>query len=217
MDVEAIIFDLGNVLVDYDNAPISRMLARCARRDPFRDPGKVHSFIFDRERGIENSFDRGEIPPEVFFELLKRAMDLDMEYGDFLRIWNPIFVPKPWVDSLLNFLKGKVEIALLSNTNRLHFDYIKERCAWLSLIDHVFVSFEIGSRKPERKIYLRALEALGRPPGAILFLDDLEENIRPAKEMGMKTIVVKKQKEAPALLMEHLPWLPWEEWEQKNP
>ncbi|MDR3485440.1 MAG: HAD-IA family hydrolase, partial [Bradyrhizobium sp.] len=58
------------------------------------------------------------------------------------------------------------------------------------LFDHVIESAKIGLRKPDPRIYQMMVEALGVDPKKCVYLDDLGVNLKPAREMGMKTIKV---------------------------
>ena len=58
------------------------------------------------------------------------------------------------------------------------------------MFDHITESSLIGIRKPERRFYELACEALGIRPNEAVFLDDLGVNLKPAAAMGMKTIKV---------------------------
>jgi putative hydrolase of the HAD superfamily len=60
----------------------------------------------------------------------------------------------------------------------------------MSLFDHVIESSKVGIRKPDPRIYSMACEALGVSPGGSVYLDDLGINLKPAAQLGMKTIKV---------------------------
>jgi len=62
--------------------------------------------------------------------------------------------------------------------------------AVMSLFDVVVESSVVGVRKPDPRFYLRATEALGVAPEECVYLDDLGINLKPARELGMKTIKV---------------------------
>lgn len=62
--------------------------------------------------------------------------------------------------------------------------------AVMSLFDVVVESSVVGVRKPDPRFYLRATEALGVEPRECVYLDDLGINLKPARELGMKTIKV---------------------------
>jgi putative hydrolase of the HAD superfamily len=60
----------------------------------------------------------------------------------------------------------------------------------MALFDHVIESAKIGLRKPDPRIYQMMVEALDVNPKNCVYLDDLGVNLKPAREMGMKTIKV---------------------------
>jgi putative hydrolase of the HAD superfamily len=60
----------------------------------------------------------------------------------------------------------------------------------MALFDKVIESAKIGLRKPDPRIYQMMIEALGVDPKNWVYLDDLGVNLKPAREMGMKTIKV---------------------------
>lgn len=60
----------------------------------------------------------------------------------------------------------------------------------MTLFDHVIESSKVGIRKPDPRIYAMACEALGVSPGGSVYLDDLGINLKPAAQLGMKTIKV---------------------------
>jgi HAD superfamily hydrolase (TIGR01509 family) len=82
-------------------------------------------------------------------------------------------------------LKG-VKVGLLSN----YFDDARElwaaRYGFLTAVDSVVISSEVGVMKPAPEIYSTSLEELGLEPGETLFLDDHEPNVRGAREVGMR-------------------------------
>jgi putative hydrolase of the HAD superfamily len=64
------------------------------------------------------------------------------------------------------------------------------------LFDHVIESAKIGLRKPDPRIYQMMVEALDVSPKYCVYLDDLGVNLKPAREMGMKTIKVTSASQA---------------------
>jgi HAD superfamily hydrolase (TIGR01509 family) len=209
--VEVILFDLGNVLVEFSQEPICQGLARLATRPPYRDPREVYRFIFDRERGLENAFDEGRMEPEAFFLETAKEMGLQISYEEFRSIWNRIFRARPGARGLVRFLRGRVEQHVLSNTNAIHFPYLLGQFPWLKLVDSMFLSHEMGCRKPKPALYSRVLERLRRPPERVLFLDDREENLAPARELGMEVVLVQEETVLEAEIRRFLPHLPWSE------
>lgn len=210
--VEVILFDLGNVLVEFSQEPICRGLARFATRASYRDPREVYRFIFDPYGGLENAFDEGRIEPEAFFLEIVKEMGLRLSYEEFRRIWNRIFRAREGAEDLVRFLSGKVEQHILSNTNAIHFPYLLEQFPWLTLVDSMFVSHEMGCRKPKPTLYRRVLERVRHPAEEVLFLDDRQENLVPARELGMRTVWVKKDTLIQTEIQRFFPHLPWAEY-----
>jgi putative hydrolase of the HAD superfamily len=60
----------------------------------------------------------------------------------------------------------------------------------MSRFHHVVESSKVGARKPEVRFYEQACQLAGVKPEAVVFLDDLGINLKPAREMGMTTIKV---------------------------
>lgn len=66
----------------------------------------------------------------------------------------------------------------------------------MSLFDHVIESSKVGIRKPDPRIYGMACEALGVSPAGSVYLDDLGINLKPAAQLGMRTIKVLNAEQA---------------------
>ncbi|XP_068792806.1 bifunctional epoxide hydrolase 2 isoform X2 [Struthio camelus] len=79
-----------------------------------------------------------------------------------------------WIDDSA----GRLFTATLMNVLRRHFDLVIESC-------------RVGMQKPDPEIYTYALEALQAKPQEVIFLDDIGENLKPARQMGMATILVR--------------------------
>jgi HAD superfamily hydrolase (TIGR01509 family) len=87
---------------------------------------------------------------------------------------------------LVQHLSPRFPLFLLSNTNSLHFAYVRERFAALLQPFRAFVlSFRVGSRKPEPAIYQSLIRQAGRPPEEILFLDDKVSFVEAARSQGL--------------------------------
>ena len=74
---------------------------------------------------------------------------------------------------------------LVSNTNELHIDFVRTNYRVLDYFDHHVLSYEVGSLKPDREIFEYAIAVSGHEPEALFFIDDREENIVAARQLGM--------------------------------
>lgn len=88
-------------------------------------------------------------------------------------------------DAVAAFRRAGVRTALLSNSWGTDW---YDRGRWAELFDAVVVSGEHGVRKPDPAIYRIALEEIGMEPAALVFVDDLGGNLKPARAMGMATV-----------------------------
>ena len=99
----------------------------------------------------------------------------------------------PKVLKTLKKLKKKYRLILLSNTDVKHVGFIKQKFPEIFFFDDYVLSYEVGLMKPDPRIYEIALEKAKARVGECLFIDDLEENIEAAAEMGIQTILLKPQ------------------------
>ena len=79
-----------------------------------------------------------------------------------------------------------------------------DRTRFAELFDAVVISGEIGIRKPAREIYTLAAERLGREPARCVFVDDLAGNLKPARAIGMATVLHRDADATLAELERHL-------------
>jgi len=86
--------------------------------------------------------------------------------------------------------------AILSNMPLPIREYLDAECAWLPQFDQRTFSCDVRCAKPEREIFVHCLEGLGAEPGEALFLDDREENVRAAEELGIQTVLFTSAEEA---------------------
>ncbi|MEW6101662.1 MAG: hypothetical protein AB1481_05150, partial [Candidatus Omnitrophota bacterium] len=143
--VSAIIFDLGNVLVDFDHRIAARRIARFSGQKE----DCIFSLFFDSD--LTALFEEGRLRPQEFFLKIKEALGLQLEFDTFVPIWNEIFFlsrKNLFVYNLANILKNSYKVALLSNINILHFDYLKRSFPVFDAFHNVITSYEVGARKP---------------------------------------------------------------------
>ncbi len=101
---------------------------------------------------------------------------------------NEIFTEKKDTLAVLEKLRGKYRLAILSNVNQMHWEHIVEKHSFISWFDHPIASYAVGLRKPEHAIYRKVLEIAGNVPASKAgSLDDLEPHILAAREVGLRT------------------------------
>ena len=92
---------------------------------------------------------------------------------------------------LLNTLKNEYKLILLSNTNSIHINTISNnlgKTQWKSfcnLFDKMYLSHEIGIRKPNIEAFQFILKQQQLNPNEVLFIDDSLQHIEGAKKIGI--------------------------------
>jgi len=186
--IEAIIFDLGNVLIDFDH-----MIA-AKRISAFTDKTGQEIFELFFDSKLTALFEEGKITPLEFFRQVKNMLSLKLDYDKFLPIWNEIFFfteKNRQVYGLAKILKSHYKIALFSNINVLHFDYLKKNFPVFDAFHQIITSFEVGARKPNPLIYKKALESLQALAQNTFYTDDRKELIEAASALGIRSFVFK--------------------------
>ena len=100
-----------------------------------------------------------------------------------------MFLPEPLLsESFLEALKKTYRLILLSNTNEIHFEFVREKYSILSYIEDYVLSYQVGWMKPDKQIYQAAIERAGVPAEQIFFTDDRQENVEAARTEGIQAV-----------------------------
>jgi putative hydrolase of the HAD superfamily len=186
--IEVILFDLGNVILPFNNYPIAEKLSRFSQEKEFQDPQKIFSHIFDFQEGAINPFDAGKLSPEQFFQSLKETLRLSITLEEFIPIWTDIFIEDREISEIILSLKGRRRLGLLSNTDPLHFNYVLSKFPIIRNFEKYILSYEVGSKKPDVQIFQEAMKWASVEPERILFIDDTKSHVEVALYLGMQGI-----------------------------
>ncbi len=181
--IHAVIFDFGNVICSFDFQLFIRRISRFSTRSLPQLQQLPHSFA---ELGRE--YETGLISSDKFFEEVRRRANLSISKPEFIKAYCEIFTPIPSSFDLVRKLKLNYKLGLVSNTNEWHYQYGIRPVAVFSLFDAVTLSFEVKSMKPARPMYDDILTRLMVYPPECAYIDDLQENVDAAEELGMHAI-----------------------------
>lgn len=185
---EALLFDLGRVLVGYDWRDSLRHLATrvSADRDPVRAEDVV-AWMLGPE-GPHDDYCRGRIDDRQLLDAIHERFDPRRRLDDawIVDLWCDMFEPWPEALAVVDSLRGRVPLGLVSNTNSLHFEHLDARLALRERFDHLSLSHEVGALKPHPALYRDALGALDVPAASAWFTDDLPENVEGARALGLR-------------------------------
>jgi FMN phosphatase YigB (HAD superfamily) len=183
---DALLFDLGRVVLDVDFNRTLRCWARHAGCEPAQ---LVERFARDE---LYRRHEKGEISDAAFFAGLRTSLRIELSDTQFLEGWNAIFAGViPGIDQLLSRAGNRLPLYAFSNTNAPHVGYFSLKYA--NVLGHfreMFLSSSIGLRKPDAEAYDHVVKAIGVPAERIVFFDDLAENIGGARERGLMAVHV---------------------------
>jgi FMN phosphatase YigB (HAD superfamily) len=181
--IKAVIFDLGRVIVPFDfNRGYIRLEPLCGI--PAAEiPGRI------ARTGLVPRFETGTIEPRDFVRELSRHLSLDTTYENFCEIWSSIFLPQTLIpESMLSGIARNYRLILLSNTNAIHFEMVRENYPLLRHFHAFVLSYEAGAMKPLPLIYQRAIEEAGCLPEECFFTDDMPEYVEGARTQGIDAV-----------------------------
>ncbi len=181
------IFDLGNVIVDID---FNRVLGT------WSDLARVPLAQLKQRFTMGEAFhqhERGEISDEAFAKAMCHDLELPLSYEQFAHGWQAVFVAlRPEVIDIMKTLREQGHrVVVLSNTNALHTTFWPDEYPQIyAAADYVYLSQEMGMRKPEARIYQRVLELEGFSAADAVFFDDNADNIEGASRLGITSVLV---------------------------
>ena len=176
-------FDLGNVLVKVNKEKALKLFASNLQ------VSKQELMAFP-ESEMEKNYETGKINTEEYVQQLHHYFNLEnrLNYDYLIEIWKKPFTIIEKSIEILDQVKGQSRIIMLSNTNPLHIDAIKDKYpGLLKKFDDLIFSFTAGASKPDPEIYRFALNKAGIKPEQAFFTDDLEENIKAAEKVGISS------------------------------
>jgi len=184
---DALLFDLGRVVIDID---FDRVLAVWADQAGCAAADLAPRFVLDE---VYHRHERGEIDDAAFFAGLRDRLGVGLTDAQLLEGWNAIFVGEmPGIEAQLARAGRHLPLYALSNTNPPHVAHFSR--AFAEVLRHfrsVFVSPEIGCRKPDPAAFDHVVATTGIAAKRIVFFDDLAENIAAATAHGLIGVQVR--------------------------
>ena len=179
----AIVFDLGNVLIPFD---FKKALIKLDQVE--NGLGDRFNNYFKANYHLHREFEKGKISEKDFIIRMLEIVDNKIDESTFCKYYADIFSLNEDVISLLPVLKKNYKLFLLSNTDSIHKKYGWEKYEFLKYFDKLILSFEVGSVKPEEKIYRAVEEASGFSSQKHIFIDDIQEYVDGAKNIGWDAV-----------------------------
>ena len=193
---DALLFDLGGVVIDID---FNRVFARWAEHAA-RDVSVVRSQFSVGEAHRRHEI--GAISDNEYFASLRSSLGIDISDAQLLDGWNQIFVDEvPGIADLLAHAAPRIPLYAFSNTNCAHEMHWSKRFAGvMGNFRKIFVSSSIGMRKPDAEAFRYVVSEIGVPAERIVFFDDGPANIEGARASGLQVVHVKSVADVAAAL-----------------
>lgn len=193
--VQNIIFDLGGVILNIDPDLTLQAFAKISGK-----PVSEVIQIMQSKKAVMQQYEIGAVNDQELKENLLHPKVFQVTDQQFEEAWNMLLldIPKERIDLLLS-LKNNYRLFLLSNTNHLHWKRFNEilnssthLSGFKSLFEEVYYSFELRMRKPDHNIYAHILQDKKLIPAQTAFIDDLDENVQAALDLGMQGVKVER-------------------------
>ncbi len=189
--IDSIIFDFGGVILN-----INHQLTESA----FEKLGIVNfETLYSQalQTDLFNKLETGRISPQEFRNTIRTIAGLPLTDIQIDKAWNAMLLdlPKNRI-RLLEALKNRYRIFLLSNTNEIHYNSYAEQLRkryhyrdFSRLFEKAYFSFQISMRKPDTETFNFVLESNNLKPETCLFIDDSAQHINGAMKTGIHTLL----------------------------
>ena len=181
--IKNLIFDFGDVFLDLDKAGAMQNALELFQIDSLSDEMIAINCLYEQGLITTSEF------VDFYFNYFPK-----ISRQDVVDIWN--YVLKEFPKHKLEFLQklskaNNYKLILLSNTNELHIDWVKQNVTFYeefkSYFHKFYLSHEINLRKPDKEIYEFVLQENNLIAEESLFIDDTKENTDSAKQLGIHT------------------------------
>jgi putative hydrolase of the HAD superfamily len=182
-EIRLIISDFGGVICTFDYRIFCHRLAGRTSRTT----DQVFAAAFgDR---LHREFETGGLSGPAYHRAVMDRLRVDVPYDEFFPMYGDIFTEIPATGDLLRRLHARYPLFLLSDTNEIHFGYMRETQGILRIFREFIVSYQVGVMKPDPRIYGEALRRSGLPATACVFVDDRPANVEGAARVGMHALL----------------------------
>lgn len=190
---KVVIFDWGGVVESHEHnqKELNDAKIRLIEKFTKKLSGEeiLSRFVYETKDGTKTGTINEEEKIREWVSFLEEKMEVMLPFEEFKKQYEKEFSSISYYKDVAIYahsLKGRCKIAILSNLGP--FDKVRINSQYdLSKFDFVYLSFEIGIRKPDRRIYEYVQEDLKVDGKDILFIDDAIENIEMARSCGWNT------------------------------
>ena len=183
-EIDAVIFDLGNVLLDYSP---DRFLSEVGIQKIYHE--RVGNVLFN-DPEVWSKLDLGTLDDAgILKQAIRREPELTDELTRYVENWANYFVAIPEnVETFYRIKDTGTRVYALSNFSRDCMKTIKEHNAFMFDFDGMIISYEHGIIKPQPEIYRLLIDTYQINTERAVFIDDIQENVQAARDAGLLAI-----------------------------
>jgi HAD superfamily hydrolase (TIGR01509 family) len=186
---EVIIFDLGGVILNLDYTLTTKAFQSLG----LKNFDEIYAQA--NQTSLFDDLEIGKISAQFFINSLLPYLPQGVTANKVVHAWNAMILdfPQERLDLLVELRKTK-KVFLLSNTNEIHIQAVNRSLANTtnqkieSFFDKVYLSHEIGLRKPNVEIFEFVCKDQNITPSTALFIDDTIRHVEGAKRIGLNAI-----------------------------
>lgn len=180
---EAVVFDLGKVLLDFDYGRFaSNVLHKCGV-----PAEKILGAVNQSDLLIR--YESGFLTSQEFFNEVKLACNYTGEFHEFEPVFGDIFSEIPEMIDLHRRLRERgLPTYIFSNTSEMVIKHIRRAYPFFNTFTDYILSYEHRSVKPQPPIYEVVEARAGKKASQLLYIDDRLENIEHGRERGWRAI-----------------------------
>lgn len=186
--IDTIIFDLGGVLINLDYYRTVEEMQKL---------GIDLGFSKEKQQALFDDIEEGKISPDEFIDsLLNSAKKERVQHKEIIKAWNSILLDFPLERlKLLESLSQNYNTFLYSNTNAIHIEEVNQILNQSHNISNlnshfkkVYLSHELGIRKPKKEGFQRIIEENNLNPKNAVFIDDSIQHVEGARQANLNAI-----------------------------
>jgi len=196
MKISAVLFDIGGVLIELNGLPsIAKLL------DSDQSLEDIYKYWMSAPSVIGH--ETGQLNTDEFAQAVVKDLKLSITPDAFMENF-ATWIVGTFPDSVdvINAIPSHIKVAALSNTSDAHWKEV-EATGLTDVIEHLFLSHQIGHLKPSAPAFQAAVDGLGLPASEIIFFDDVIENVDAANAFGLLAHQALNPTQARAILTDY--------------
>jgi FMN phosphatase YigB (HAD superfamily) len=193
--IEAIIFDIGRVIIDLDPSRAIAAIGGGSKLAPYK------VWLAVQKDPLWLGWQEGRVTPRAWYKNLIAKFHTPISFDEFCNAWNSVLAPKTILpEELFKRLAKKCRLVLLSNTDPIHVKYMESKFKFMRYFSKRIYSCEVGASKPSVKIFRAAIKASGVPAERALYIDDIEEYVLAGQAAGLNAVQFRSRRQLEAVL-----------------